>query len=1165
MKTTRSCPEPAVLKNFLMGRVDSAASDIVAEHLGSCSECMRAAETLNQSDEVIEALRVAAFAGDSDEHLNKALAASADLFADRETLHEPTVNTSDGVQLDAGELEGFEFLLREARSGELGRVGDYRLLKLLGRGGMGVVFLAEDTVLKRQVALKLLQPGAARNPAVRERFVREAQAAAGLDHDNIVHVYQVGLTHEAPYLAMQLLKGESLAAYLKQRGRLEPSEVARMGSEIASGLAAAHQRGLIHRDIKPDNLWVEPTGRVKILDFGLARDVQSNENMTVAGALLGTPRYMSPEQAIGNPLDARSDLFSLGSVLFEMLTGKPAFEGPNLVSILMAISKQTPESWDSQEVQLDREFKDLLKRLLAKEPDARPAQTSEVAEQLAAIASRLAQPQSKPQPKTVSKTLTNVSGGNDRGTHRRWMVAAAAGAAALFLGIVIYVKLKDGRELRVEVPDDVEELRIVVEDDSQTPTTTDSPTPTPVASHYDPTPVAMPGSWKAGPDPQWSVAGVSLKTCPVLPGICDVSRVQENGLRWNYETTWPRGYSDVAKVSPDGTHIAIGSQDGATRVYSVEGFELQAIFPGYGGTQGVMDLSWSSDSQSLAIIADGTRRLRVWTVSGRLVHEALIDGCTSVAWHPSESLLAVGTYVKVNLFRINAEGDEPEEVGSIDSGAGVRCLKWSLDGSRLALTDRVSSITVHDYSSDASGTPIFTQRFRKEIASIKSFEWGPNGELAILVGESLEVLDAEGEMLKRFAYSGNAICWDNEGRRLFGHLSMRGLLFELETGNKTEVEWWLWSFTEPNVVGSFPDGRWFVITQNLAVASQDLKKVLFESPINPSAMDVQWSADGEQLLIATYPLTKGASILKTDRWGVYQSRFEFSQAVVPSQLAVGLRDEHLVATVLNSGLWRVSGESVVPLNEFDASMAAWSHDGEYCAVGTSSGQAVLFDSELNLVNELSFGDDQPTGAGEGYVLLGWEPGTHRLALARGSRLYWTSEELDWKVQTIVDAGQWLGGYPTWGPAGDWIDIHGIGRWSLDGERVELDTNNIPQAWQPDGEARGVVAAGSETWLVSAGGLKLRSRVLNGSLPHLRKPVWNPRHAVIGILQSNSLVNLVSADSLEPLGVIVLISGSEQISFSAAGELLGPASDDAKKSLVKLEMSDEQVTFAPAFD
>jgi serine/threonine protein kinase len=297
--------------------------------------------------------------------------------------------------------ELYDFLAPAQEPGELGRLGQYRILRVLGSGGMGVVFQAEDTILKRQVALKAMLPTLAVSESARQRFLREAVSAAKVDHDHIVHIYQVGEDRGVPFLAMQLLKGEPLDARLEREPRLPVAEILRIGREIAEGLAAAHEQGLIHRDIKPANIWLESRGqetgirnqggsstsakaRVKILDFGLARALAGSVQLTQMGAIVGTPAYMAPEQA-GKAVDHRCDLFSLGCVLYRMSTGQAAFSGLDTISTLLAVATDTPRTPGELNSDLPPALSDLIMRLLAKKPEDRPPSARAVIEAIQAI------------------------------------------------------------------------------------------------------------------------------------------------------------------------------------------------------------------------------------------------------------------------------------------------------------------------------------------------------------------------------------------------------------------------------------------------------------------------------------------------------------------------------------------------------------------------------------------------------------------------------------------------------------------------------------------------------------------------------------------------------------------------------------------------------------
>jgi serine/threonine protein kinase len=301
-------------------------------------------------------------------------------------VRQPGTDTQSSVVASSRDNRLTGFLGRPQQPGELGRLGAYRVLRVLGHGGMGVVFEAEDLQLRRRVALKAMLPELAADETSRQRFLREAQSAAAVEHDHIVSIYQVGEDRGVPYIAMPFLKGESLEQRLARQPPLAFHDVVRIGKETAAGLAAAHQRGLIHRDIKPANLWLEAeTNRVKILDFGLARAATDTAHLTQAGAIVGTPAYMAPEQVGGLPLDARCDLFSLGCVLYELSTGELPFKGRDAISTLMAVATENPKPPSKLNPSLPREFSDLVMHLLAKSPADRPRSAEALFETLIGI------------------------------------------------------------------------------------------------------------------------------------------------------------------------------------------------------------------------------------------------------------------------------------------------------------------------------------------------------------------------------------------------------------------------------------------------------------------------------------------------------------------------------------------------------------------------------------------------------------------------------------------------------------------------------------------------------------------------------------------------------------------------------------------------------------
>jgi serine/threonine protein kinase len=281
--------------------------------------------------------------------------------------------------------------------GEIGRLGSYRIKRLISQGGMGMVYEAEDLRLGRRVALKVIRPEQAATELAQQRFLQEARAAAGIEHEHIVTIFQVDEDAGVHYLAMQFLQGEPLGDRLRREGRLAISEVLRFGKQIAEGLAAAHRHGLIHRDIKPANIFLErvagkPYPRVKILDFGLARHTKtSGSGLTQAGLVIGTPGYMAPEQARGLPLDQRCDLFSLGCVLHHMTSGEPPFTGDDPLALLVSMTVDPVPPLTQLRPDVPMELSNLVERLLAKAADDRPATADIVVQGLTMIEQQLVQ------------------------------------------------------------------------------------------------------------------------------------------------------------------------------------------------------------------------------------------------------------------------------------------------------------------------------------------------------------------------------------------------------------------------------------------------------------------------------------------------------------------------------------------------------------------------------------------------------------------------------------------------------------------------------------------------------------------------------------------------------------------------------------------------------
>jgi eukaryotic-like serine/threonine-protein kinase len=327
-------------------------------------------------------------------------------------------------------------------------LGDrYEIESALGHGGMATVYRGRDRVLGRPVAIKVLAERYSGDEKFVTRFRREARAAAGLNHTNIVSVFDTGDTDGRHYIVMEMVEGETLADLLRREGPLSPDRAARIAGTVARALEAAHEKGLIHRDVKPGNVMLTRDGDVKVMDFGIAR-AATDDTLTQTGMVLGTASYLSPEQSRGEPVNHRSDVYSLGCVLYEMLTGRPPFEGGTPVGVAYKHVHERPDPPSSVNPAVPPEVEAVVMRALEKDPDARYPSADAFREALTStVASESTEPLVESTAVLPRSDAAPTQPLSHRRPPRRWVAAAVLAALVLIAGTLAVVLAGDeGRD-----------------------------------------------------------------------------------------------------------------------------------------------------------------------------------------------------------------------------------------------------------------------------------------------------------------------------------------------------------------------------------------------------------------------------------------------------------------------------------------------------------------------------------------------------------------------------------------------------------------------------------------------------------------------------------------------------------------------------------------------
>lgn len=364
-------------------RLRDEAQQELASHLEQCDECREQLESLAAGRD---------WWRKAQSHLATVEDGLPGRFTETGRPGRPSSDSSLDGDVIADQQPWLGFLTPSDDGAFLGRLGPYQVSDVIGSGGFGVVLKAFDAALNRYVAVKVLAPHLAASGAARRRFAREAQAAAAVVHEHVVAIHAVAENDGLPYLVMPYIAGCSLQERLDRQGPLELKEILRIGMQVAAGLAAAHAQGLVHRDVKPANILLENgVERVKITDFGLARTVD-DASLTQSGVVAGTPQYMAPEQARGEPVDHRCDLFSLGSVLYTMATGRSPFRAETFLGVWRRLCEDMPRPIRESNPEIPDWFAEIVETLHAKAPAERFQSADEVSDLLSRHLAHLQQP-----------------------------------------------------------------------------------------------------------------------------------------------------------------------------------------------------------------------------------------------------------------------------------------------------------------------------------------------------------------------------------------------------------------------------------------------------------------------------------------------------------------------------------------------------------------------------------------------------------------------------------------------------------------------------------------------------------------------------------------------------------------------------------------------------
>jgi serine/threonine protein kinase len=677
------CPPASEIKRLLDGDLTDVDQSRLTAHLDCCEGCQRKIEELATGGQPLLAAACASDQARPDQtsaYWGALRAVERDVakvahsaMAVTRAADQATADDEARVDLPLViDNDALTFLDPPQEPGTIGKLGRFHVVELIGRGGMGLVLRALDVCLQRHVALKVLDPQYAKNDLARNRFIREARAAASITHENVVAVHHVEKHRdELPFLVMRLVTGESLQERLdRQGGPLAIGEILEIGQQMAAGLAAAHAQTLIHRDIKPANILLEKgTGKVLLTDFGLARAAE-DAKLTQTGFVAGTPLYMSPEQARGEKLDERSDLFSLGSVLYAMATGTPPFQGSSPFVVLREVTEGRHRPAHEANPDIPEDLAVIIEHLLAKKPEDRVQTAREVADLLR---QQLLKHATRPEAAASSRrSLRSLARSRSTWWNRhaggiaiaivacnlalltseltgltRWTVLSRRGIAAPSAALEqtparLVLDAGTGPIWSVAYSPDGKTLAMGIDDGS--------------VRLWDAQSGQLMSRIPAHTGPIWNLAFSNDGATIATASDDGFVRLWDPRTSMNLDEINLHTPVRAVAFSPDGERLAVGTRGGLVRV--LERSDLAKVVHTAGHVGVVMSLAFSADGKLLAS-ASGDRTVKVWNVSqpeGREVTtlQGHQGGVYSVAFHPKKPIVASGSWDRtIRLWDVN--------------------------------------------------------------------------------------------------------------------------------------------------------------------------------------------------------------------------------------------------------------------------------------------------------------------------------------------------------------------------------------------------------------------------------------------------------------------------------------------------------------------------------